>query len=349
MVEIMHMKHLFSTATKLVRGLVLDHGARHPDMPKSLENCFILTCNVSMEYEKSEVNSSLFYSNADQRVQLANAERKMTDLTVNRAIALKRKVCDSPDKHFVIVNQKGIDPTSLQMLADEGIIALRRAKRRNMERITLACGGTALNALEDDIDPSVLGHADHVYEYVLGEDKYTFIEGCATPKSCTVLLMGPDDHTIGQLKDAARDGLRAVNNAIKDKALIPGAGAFEIELSRFLMKEAENVPGKAKIGVKVFADAVLVIPKVLAENAGFDSMDTILALQEAAQQNKPCGLDLNTGKPMDPTKEGVWDNYCVKKQLIGSAPVVAHQLLLVDVIMRAGKSAPQISGNHPVQ
>ena len=340
MVEIMHMKHLQATETRLVKGLVLDHGARHPDMPKSLTNCYILTCNVSMEYEKSEVNSSLFYSTADQRVELASAERKMTDLTVQRAIALKRKVCDTPDKHFVIVNQKGIDPISLQMLADEGIIALRRAKRRNMERITLACGGTACNALEDDMDPSVLGWAERVYEYNLGEDKYTFIEGCKDPKSCTILIQGPDDHTITQIKDAIRDGLRAVNNSINDKCLIPGAGAFEVELSRYLSHEAEKVLGKQKIGVKIFSEAVLVIPKTLAENSGFDAMDTLIQLQDAATRNEPCGLDVTNGKPLDPAKQGIWDNYCVKKQMITAASVIASQLLLIDVIMRAGK-APQ--------
>lgn len=340
MVEIMHMKHLQATETRLVKGLVMDHGARHPDMPKSLTNCYILTCNVSMEYEKSEVNSSLFYTTADQRVQLASAERKMTDLTVQRAIALKRKVCDTPDKHFVIVNQKGIDPISLQMLADEGIIALRRAKRRNMERLTLACGGVALNALEDDMDPSVLGYAEKVYEYVLGDEKYTFVEGCKDPKSCTVLIQGPDDHTIAQIKDAIRDGLRAVNNTLTDKCLVPGAGAFEVALSRYLSQAADKVEGKQKLGVRIFSDAVLVIPKTLAENAGLDAMDTIIELQDAAAADKPCGLDVVTGKPMDAAAHGVWDNYCVKKQMITAASVIASQLLLIDVIMRAGK-APQ--------
>merc|ERR1719405_454033 len=160
MVEILHMKHKLVTETKLIKGLVLDHGARHPDMPKRLENCYILTCNVSLEYEKSEVNSGFFYSSAEQRDKLVESERKFTDEKCKQVIEMKRKVCtDENKKSFVLLNQKGIDPPSLEMLAREGIIALRRVKRRNMERIPLCCGGVAVNSV-DDLDEDDLGYCE---------------------------------------------------------------------------------------------------------------------------------------------------------------------------------------------
>ncbi|KAH3763678.1 T-complex protein 1 subunit zeta [Pelomyxa schiedti] len=343
MVEIMHMKHRQATETRLVRGLVMDHGARHPDMPKRVENAFVLTCNVSMEYEKSEVNAGLFYRSAQERTALAAAERKVCDDTVMKAIELKRKVCDTPDKHFIIVNQKGIDPPSLQMLADEGIIALRRAKRRNMERLTLCCGGTPLNSFEG-MGPEVLGHAGVVYEHVLGEEKYTFVEECKNPGSCTILIKGPDDHTINQIKDAVRDGLRAVKNAIEDQSVVPGAGAFEVALYRELMRFKDaSVTGRAKLGVQVFAEALLIIPKTLSENAGFDPIDSVLAIQDEFAKGRTTGVNLLTGQPMDPVAVGILDNTCVKRQMINSSAVIATELLLVDVIMRAGKS----QGNKP--
>merc|ERR1719183_2603659 len=194
MVEIMHIKNKLVTDTRLVKGLVLDHGARHPDMPPRLENCYILTCNVSMEYEKSEVNAGFFYSTSDQRDRLVESERRFTDEKVKKIIELKKKVCTEENKKsFVIINQKGIDPPSLEMLANEGIIALRRAKRRNMERLPLAVGGTAVNSV-DDLDPDDLGWAELVYEQTLEEDNYTFIEGVKNPHSCTVLCKGPNEH-----------------------------------------------------------------------------------------------------------------------------------------------------------
>merc|ERR1712187_192620 len=157
MVEILHMKNKMVTDTRLVKGLVLDHGARHPDMPKRLENCYILTCNVSLEYEKSEINAGFFYSNSEQRDKLVESERRFTDEKVKKIINLKKTVCTEENKKtFVLINQKGIAPPSLEMLAHENIIALRRAKRRNMERLPLACGGTAVNSV-DDLDPDDLG------------------------------------------------------------------------------------------------------------------------------------------------------------------------------------------------
>ena len=195
MIELMHMKHKLTNESKLIRGLVLDHGSRHPDMPKKLENCYILTCNVSLEYEKTEAHSGFFWSSAEQRENLIKSERKFTDDKVQKIIELKRKVCDGTNKNFVIVNQKGIDPLSLDMLAKENIIGIRRAKRRNMERLTLACGGFAVNSVED-LEEKHLGFAEHVYEHELGEDKYTFIEGVKNPLSVTILIKGPNDYSI---------------------------------------------------------------------------------------------------------------------------------------------------------
>merc|ERR1711988_295454 len=134
----------------------------------------ILTCNVSLEYEKSEVNAGFFYSSAEQRDKLVESERKFTDEKVKKIIELKRKVCTEENKKsFVLINQKGIDPPSLEMLARENIIALRRAKRRNLERLPLAVGGNAVNSV-DDLDEDDLGEADHVYEHVIEDDKFTF-------------------------------------------------------------------------------------------------------------------------------------------------------------------------------
>jgi T-complex protein 1 subunit zeta len=336
MVEIMHMRHKLDSDTRLVRGLVLDHGSRHPDMPKHVEDAFILTCNISLEYEKSEVNSSFMYSNAEQREKMVAAERAYTDEVVARVIELKKKVCDGTDKGFVVITQKGIDPISLDMLAKEGIVGLRRAKKRNMERLVLSCGGVCINSPED-LRPDILGHAGEVHEHVLGEEKYTFVEKVANPQSCTILLKGPNDHTIAQLKDAVRDGLRSVKNVLSDKAVVPGAGAFEAALNVHLMDEVKKtVEGRAKRGVEAFAEALMVIPKTLAENSGYDAQDVCIALQDEVAKGNRVGLDITTGDPFDPTTAGVYDNLIVKMQILHSAPVIATQLLLVDEVMRAG-------------
>jgi T-complex protein 1 subunit zeta len=310
-------------------------------MPKRLEKCFILTLNVSLEFENTEVNSTFFYSSAEEREKLVASERKFTDDKVRKIVELKNKVCSGEKSNygFFVVNQKGIDPPSLDMLAKEGIMAVRRAKRRNMERITLACGGNALNSV-DDLCASDLGFADLVYEKALGDDKYTFIEGVANPQSCTILIKGPNDHEINQLKDAVRDGLRSVRNSLIDKCLIPGAGAFELACRYHLLKYAKTVAGKTRLGVEIFADALLVVPRTLAENSGFDVQETILRLEEeleAVGQKEAIGLDVYSGEPISPEMEGIYDNYAVKRQMLMLAPVLAEQMLLVDEVIRAGK------------
>ncbi|GLH03416.1 hypothetical protein R5R35_007104 [Gryllus longicercus] len=339
MVEIMEMQHKTATETSLIRGLVLDHGSRHPDMPKRAENAYILTCNVSMEYEKSEVNSGFFYKSADEREKLVAAEREFIEKRVAKVIELKKKLCDNTDKSFVVINQKGIDPMSLDMLAKENIVALRRAKRRNMERLALACGGVAMNSV-DELTEDCLGYAGVVYEHVLGENKYTFVEDCKVPQSVTILIKGPNKHTLTQIKDAIRDGLRAIKNTIDDGFLVPGAGAFEVAAYQALQKSKEEVKGKARLGVQAYAEALLVIPKTLAVNSGFDAQDTIVKLQEEAHAaGEPVGLDINTGEALKPSDAGIYDNYIVKKQIINSCSVIASNLLLVDEIMRAGMTS----------
>ncbi|KAI0790604.1 chaperonin-containing T-complex zeta subunit Cct6 [Abortiporus biennis] len=352
MIEIMKMQHRTAAETQLIRGLVLDHGARHPDMPKRVENAFILTLNVSLEYEKTEVNSSFFYSSAEQREKLVESERRFTDAKCRKIVELKNLVCDQAvdskekKKNFVVINQKGIDPLSLDILAKNGIVALRRAKRRNMERLQLICGGVAQNSV-DDLTPDVLGWAGLVYEHTLGEEKYTFVEDVKDPKSVTLLIKGPNPHTIQQTQDALRDGLRAVKNAIEDEALVPGAGAFEVACSTYLSGPVKKAAkGRVKMGVQAFAEALLIIPKTLAANGGFDVQDAVVQLQDESADGTVVGLDLETGEPFDPTVEGVWDNYRVKRQMIHSCSVIAVNLLSTDEILRAGRSSLKPEGEQ---
>uniref|UniRef100_A0A8C5C2D9 T-complex protein 1 subunit zeta n=1 Tax=Gadus morhua TaxID=8049 RepID=A0A8C5C2D9_GADMO len=236
MVEIMEMRHKTDSDTQLIRGLVLDHGARHPDMKKRVEDAFVLTCNLSLEYEKTEVNSGFFYKSAEDREKLVSAERKFIEERVQKIIALKKAVCPDGKKGFVVINQKG-------------------------------------------------------------EEKYTFVEKCGNPRSVTLLVKGPNKHTLTQIKDAVRDGLRAVKNAIEDGCVVSGAGAFEVAVADALVKHKPKVKGRAQLGVQAFADALLIIPKVLAQNSGYDPMETLVKLQtEYKESGQLVGVDLSTGE-----------------------------------------------------
>ncbi|EGV61869.1 T-complex protein 1 subunit zeta [Yamadazyma tenuis] len=344
MIEVMTMQLGDVRDTELVRGLVLDHGARHPDMPKRLENCHILTLNVSLEYEKTEVNSGFFYSNVDQREKLVASERRFVDDKLKKIIDLKNTVCElGSNQNFVIINQKGIDPMSLDVLAKNGILALRRAKRRNMERLQLVCGGEAQNSV-DDLSPEVLGYSGLVYENSIGEDKFTYITENKDPKSVTVLIRGSNNYIIQQTKDAVRDGLRSIKNVLHDKSVVPGAGAFYLSCSQHL-NVYKDIKGKNKIGSKVFSESLLVIPKLLSINSGLDALETLTNCSDEIAEGRKVGIDLKTGEPMDPAIEGVWDSYRVIRNALSSAVGIASNLLLCDELLKAGKSS--LKGGQP--
>ncbi|XP_037023137.2 T-complex protein 1 subunit zeta-2 isoform X2 [Artibeus jamaicensis] len=312
---------------------------RRPGHPIDLFMVEIMEMKHKSETDTKEVSSGFFYKTAEEKETLVRAERKFIDDKVQKIIDLKGKVCTQSNRGFVVINQKGIDPFSLDTLARHGIVALRRAKRRNMERLSLACGGIAVNSLED-LSIDCLGHAGLVYEHALGEEKFTFIEDCVNPRSVTLLVKGPNKHTLTQIKDAVRDGLRAVKNAIEDGCVLPGAGAVEVAIAEALSAYKHSVRGRARLGVQAFADALLIIPKVLAQNSGYDLQETLVKIQsEHLESKQPIGINLNTGEPMVAADAGVWDNYCVKKQLLHSCTVIAANILLVDEIMRAGMSS----------
>jgi len=146
-------------------------------------------------HPNSEVNSSFFYSSTEQREKLVESERKFIDEKLKKIVELKNLVCDrdiegnDKPKNFVVINQKGIDPMSLDVFVKNGIVGLRRAKRRNMERLQLIAGGIAQNSVED-LKPEILGWAGLVYEHTLGEEKYTFVEEVKNPRSVTLLIKG---------------------------------------------------------------------------------------------------------------------------------------------------------------
>jgi len=207
-----------------------------------------------------------------------------------------------------------------------------------MERLILACGGNAVHSF-DDVTEKDLGYAEVVYEQTLGEDKYTFVEGVENPFSCTILIKGPNEYSIAQVKDAVRDGLRAVKNVYDDQGVLPGAGAFEASCNSMLLDYSrDEVSGKAILGIEAFANALLAIPKAISDNAGQDTQQAIINCVKKSRENKTLmGIDVTNGEALNPILHGIFDNYCVKKAFLNIGPVLVQQLLLVDEVMRAGK------------
>ena len=327
---------------RLIKGIVLDQGFRHENMPKNMKDVRILLLNVSLVLEDTAVSTYMPVANADQRERLTIASRKFVENKVKAIIELR----DAIKSDFLLVNGKGIDGPSLDILSRANISALRNVSQKNINRLMHATGARVVNCI-DDLTPQDLGFAGHVFEETFRGEKTVYVDEVKDPKAVAIVIRGLDDTYSGLVESAVFDGLRALKHAMFDGKILPGAGATEIAINVFLEEYKKKVDPKFRIGINVMQEAILAIPRCLAENSGLDVAEVIVDMQKEAEGGELGGIDLDTGEVIDPTLFGIFDNYCVKRGILQSAPIVATQLLLVDQIIQSGKAKPNEKEEPP--
>ncbi|MCE4600522.1 MAG: thermosome subunit, partial [Desulfurococcales archaeon] len=236
----------------------------------------------------------------------------------------------------VVVTQKGIDEVAQHFLAKKGIMAVRRVKRSDIEKIAKATGAKIVTSLRD-LKPEDLGYAELVEEKRVGEDKMIFIEGAKNPKSVTILLRGANDMLLDEAERNVMDALHSLRNIMKEPKIVGGGGAVEIEIALKLKDYAKSLSGKEQMAVEAYSEALEVVPVVLAESAGMDALDTLLQLRSLhAKGYKFAGVNVVEGKiEEDMTKLNVYEPILVKKQAIKSASEAAISLLKIDDVISA--------------
>ena len=329
-IEIMKIKCL-QESVRLVKGLVIEQGFRHELMAKRMKNVAILVLNVSLEAESTIVSTYMPVANFDERERMTLAERRFVDDKLKSIIELRSAI----DGDFLLVNGKGIDGPSMDILSRAKISALRRVSKKNITRLVYGCKCRVVNCV-DDIDPDVLGFAGSVVEEDYKGTKYIFIDEVKDPKAVTIVISGMTQTVSSLTESAVKSGIYAIKNAYKDNKILPGAGATEIALNLKLNEMKKNIQPKNRIGFEVFAEALLSIPRALINNAGLDS-STIISEMLNEGESDLAGVDLDTGEVIDPTIFGIYDNYGVIRNIIQAAPIIASQLLLVDEIIQSDK------------
>ncbi|MEM3194229.1 MAG: thermosome subunit beta, partial [Candidatus Bathyarchaeia archaeon] len=238
----------------------------------------------------------------------------------------------------VVICQKGIDDMAQHFLARKGILAVRRAKKSDMEKLAKATGGRIVTNL-DDLKPEDLGYAELVEERKIGEDKMVFIEGCKDPRSVSILIRAGLERMVEEAERAMHDALSVVADVIEKNKIVPGGGAIEAELSKELRKYAAQIGGREQLAIEAFAEALEIIPKTLAENAGLEPIDIMVELRAAHE--KPdgfaYGVDVFSGKIVNMLEKGVIEPAVVKEQAIKSAAEVASMILRIDDVIAAAK------------
>jgi thermosome len=319
------------TDSQLIGGVVIDKDRLHPNMPRKVTDARIALLNAAIEIEKTEVDAKIQITSPDQLQAFLDQEETMLRDMVDRIASSGANV---------VFCQKGIDDLAQHFLAKAGIYTVRRVKKSDMEKLARATGGRVVTSIHE-LTSDDLGKAGLVEERKISDEKMTFVEECENPKSVSIILRGGTEHVVDELDRAMEDALRVVGVAVEDKMLVPGGGAPEVELALRLRAYASTVGGREQLAIEAFADSMEIIPKTLAENAGLDQIDTLVALRSAHERGiKTAGLDMDSGKPVDMLKLGVVEPLRVKTQAINSAAEAAVMILRIDDVIASKSGGP---------
>lgn len=205
-----------------------------------------------------------------------------------------------------------------------------------MEKLSKATGARIVTNL-DDLSSKDLGNSGLVEEIKVGDESMTFVRDCKNAKAVTILVRGSTEHVADEAERAIIDAIGDLIAALKIGKVVAGAGSPEIELSKVLMSYSESLSGREQLAVRAFAEAMEIIPRTLAENAGLDPIDSLTALKSAHDKNQvTAGINVFTGKVMDAWAKGVIEPLKVKTQAVSSATEVATMILRIDDVIASG-------------
>lgn len=323
--------------SELVDGIILDKEKVHSGMPRIVSKANIALIDSAVEIKNTETDAKIQITDPSQMQAFLEQEENMLKNMV-------AKIVNSGAN--VIICQKGIDDLAQHFLAKNGVFAVRRVKQSDMTALARATGARIVSNL-DDLSKEDLGYAGSVEEVKVGDEEMTYVKDCKNPKSVTLLVRGGTEHVVAEIKRAVTDAIGDVIAALKIGKVVAGAGAPEIELSKGLRKFANSLSGREQLAVMAFAEAVEVIPRTLAENAGLDPIDVLTDLKSHHDKNKKwAGIDVFTGKVVDAWKAGVIEPLKIKTQAVKSASEVANMILRIDDVI-AGSGGNSGGGMPP--
>jgi thermosome len=324
-------KHGASLAdSQLVYGVVLDKEVVHPGMPKRVEKARIALLDAPLEIEKPEITAKINITSPEQIKSFLDEEAKMLKDMVDKIAAVGANV---------VICQKGIDDVAQHFLAKKGILAVRRVKRSDMEKLERATGGRIVSNL-DDLTPNDLGYAELVEERKVGEDKMVFVEGTKNPRAVSIVIRGGLERVVDEAERSFRDALCVVADVIKYPYITYGGGAFEIELASRIREFATKIGGKEQLAVEAFAKALEGIVVALVENAGLDPVDYLMKLRAAHKRDDgyKYGVNVFTGDIANMEELGVIEPLAVKTNALKAGTEAATMILRIDDVIAAARS-----------
>ncbi|WP_171815013.1 thermosome subunit beta [Halovivax ruber] len=307
----------------LLEGGIVDKDPVHDDMPTEAIDADILLLNDPIEIEEADVDTEVSVTDPDQLQQFLDREEKQLREKVEHIVDLDADV---------VFCQKGIDDLAQHYLAKEGILAVRRAKKSDLEFLQEVVDAAVVSDLESATEDD-LGFGDVTRD---AADELFYVEG-DDAHGVTLLLRGSTDHVVDELERGINDALDVVAQTVSDGRVLAGGGAIEVELASRLRDYADSVSGREQLAVEAFADSLELVPRVLAENAGLDSIDTLVDLRSAHDEGDvQAGLNAWTGDVENTADAGIVEPAHAKEQAVTSASEAANLVLKIDDIISAG-------------
>ncbi|MCJ7572876.1 TCP-1/cpn60 chaperonin family protein [Candidatus Bathyarchaeota archaeon] len=313
--------------TELIRGIIVDKEVIHDAMPKKIKNAKIALVNAALEIEKTEIDAEIRIKTPESIKAFLDQESEMLKKMVDRVVASGANV---------LLAQKGIDDMAQHFLSKAGVMAARRVKESDMEKLAKATGGRMVNNLAD-LKPSDLGHCGLVEERKIGNDKMIFVEDCKNPQAVAIFVRAGLERMLDEAERTLNDALYVISDVAENPKMVPGGGAIEMEVAKEVRSYARQVGGREQLAIEAFADTLEVIPKTLAENAGLDMLDTMVAMKAAHEKKGGSAMGVNVfeGGVADMLEKGVVEPMVVKLQAVKSGVEVASMILRIDDVVAA--------------
>ncbi len=315
--------------TDMIKGTILDKQRSHQGMPSFVKNAKIALIKAAFEIKKTEVDAKIQIKDPTQLQSFLDGEENMITHMVDKI---------SKSGATVVFCEKAISDIAEHFLAKNKIYAIASVKESDMEKLAKATGARIV-ANFNDFSSSDLGFAGLVEERKIEDNRMTFVSGCKNPRAVSFLLRGSTDHVVDEVERAIHDALSVVKLAVEDQKITAGGGASASELALVLRDYSLTVGGREQMAIEAFASALEVIPKTLAENAGFDSINIMLEMRSAHKKgNKYAGVNVETGKIDNMMKAHVVEPLRVSRQQIYSASEAARMILKIDDVIASKAS-----------
>lgn len=324
------------TASELVLGVAFKKTfsyAGFEQQPKSFIKPKILCLNVELELKAEKENAEIRLNDPSKYQSIIDAEWNIIYKKLDQITACGAKV---------ILSKLAIGDLATQYFADRNIFCAGRVPQSALKRVCNATGSVIQTSL-GDLSDNILGQCGKFEEKQIGNDRYNFFTECTELKTATIILRGGAEQFIEETHRSLWDALMIIKRCIQHNDIVGGAGAIEMELSKYLRNYSRSIKDKTQLIISSYAKALEIIPRQLSHNAGLDSTDILNKLRyQHAKNNIWCGVnienDLDNDGTIDSIKAFIWEPSLNKKSAIAAATEATCTILSIDETIKNAKA-----------